>query len=127
MIVVIGGIYTGIFTPTEAAAVSAVYAFFVAVFVYKDMTLSKVPKVLLDSANMSADAAVHHHQRRDVLSYLMTSEQIPQELADWMLDKGLGVVAVPAVREHRAAARRQRDGAVVDRADHGADPVSRWR
>jgi C4-dicarboxylate transporter DctM subunit len=54
IIVVIGGIYTGIFTPTEAAAISAVYAFFVAVFVYKDMPMSKVPKVLLDSANMSA-------------------------------------------------------------------------
>jgi len=48
VIVVIGGIYTGIFTPTEAAAMSAVYAFFVAVFVYKDMSLAKVPKVLLD-------------------------------------------------------------------------------
>ena len=41
IIVVIGGIYSGIFTPTEAAAMSAVYAFFVAVFVYKDMTLSR--------------------------------------------------------------------------------------
>src|SRR6185503_14038536 len=54
IVVVIGGIYTGIFTPTEAAAMSAVYAFLVAIFVYKDMPLSKVPKVLLDSANMSA-------------------------------------------------------------------------
>src|SRR6202171_2360156 len=54
IVVVIGGIYSGIFTPTEAAAMSAVYAFFVAVFVYKDLTLKKVPKVLLDSANMSA-------------------------------------------------------------------------
>jgi C4-dicarboxylate transporter DctM subunit len=50
IVVVIGGIYTGVFTPTEAAAMSAVYAFFVAVFVYKDLTLAKVPKVLLDSA-----------------------------------------------------------------------------
>jgi tripartite ATP-independent transporter DctM subunit len=54
IIVVIGGIYTRIFTPTETAAMSAVYAFFVAVFVYRDMPLSKVPKVVLDSANMSA-------------------------------------------------------------------------
>src|SRR5438132_8917063 len=53
IVVVIGGIYTGIFTPTEAAAMSAVYAFFVAVFIYRDMPLSKVPTVLLDSANMS--------------------------------------------------------------------------
>ena len=92
IIVVIGGIYTGIFTPTEAAAMSAVYAFFVAVFVYKDMTLKKVPKVLLDSANMSA-MLLYIITNAVMFSYLMTSEQIPQELAAWMLDKDLGVVA----------------------------------
>jgi C4-dicarboxylate transporter DctM subunit len=92
VIVVIGGIYTGIFTPTEAAAMSAVYAFFVAVFVYKDMTLAKVPRVLLDSANMSA-MLLYIITNAVMFSYLMTSEQIPQELAAWMLDKGLGVVA----------------------------------
>ncbi|MDA0236355.1 MAG: TRAP transporter large permease subunit, partial [Proteobacteria bacterium] len=54
IVVVMGGIYTGIFTPTEAAAMSAVYAFFVAVFVYKDLGMKDVPKVLLNSANMSA-------------------------------------------------------------------------
>src|SRR3954454_22612031 len=42
IVVVIGGIYTGIFTPTEAAAMSAVYAFFVAVFVYKDLRMAQV-------------------------------------------------------------------------------------
>ena len=92
IVVVIGGIYTGIFTPTEAAAMSAVYAFFVAVFVYKDLTLAKVPKVLLDSANMSA-MLLYIITNAVMFSYLMTSEQIPQELAAWMLDKGLGVVA----------------------------------
>ena len=92
IVVVIGGIYTGIFTPTEAAAMSAVYAFFVAVFVYKDMPLSKVPKVLLDSANMSA-MLLYIITNAVMFSYLMTSEQIPQALAAWMLDKGLGVVA----------------------------------
>ncbi len=92
IIVVIGGIYTGIFTPTEAAAMSAVYAFFVAVFVYKDMSLAKVPKVLLDSANMSA-MLLYIITNAVMFSYLMTSEQIPQELAAWMLGKGLGVVA----------------------------------
>ncbi len=92
VIVVIGGIYSGIFTPTEAAAMSAVYAFFVAVFVYKDMTLAQVPKVLLDSANMSA-MLLYIITNAVMFSYLMTSEQIPQELAAWMLDKGLGVVA----------------------------------
>jgi C4-dicarboxylate transporter, DctM subunit len=92
VVVVIGGIYTGIFTPTEAAAMSAVYAFFVAVFVYKDMSIKKVPKVLLDSANMSA-MLLYIITNAVMFSYLMTSEQIPQELAAWMLDKGLGVIA----------------------------------
>ena len=92
IVVVIGGIYTGIFTPTEAAAMSAVYAFVVAVFVYKDMPLSKVPKVLLDSANMSA-MLLYIITNAVMFSYLMTSENIPQQLAAWMLDKGLGVVA----------------------------------
>jgi C4-dicarboxylate transporter DctM subunit len=92
IVVVIGGIYSGMFTPTEAAAMSAVYAFVVAVFVYKDMTLRQVPKVLLDSANMSA-MLLYIITNAVMFSYLMTSEQIPQALADWMLDKGLGVIA----------------------------------
>ncbi len=91
-VIVIGGIYTGIFTPTEAAAMSAVYAFLVAVFVYKDMPLARVPKVLLDSANMSA-MLLYIITNAVMFSYLLTSEQIPQELAAWMLDKGLGVIA----------------------------------
>src|SRR5437588_8107577 len=92
IVVVIGGIYSGVFTPTEAAAMSAVYAFFVAVFVYKDLTLRKVPKVLLDSANMSA-MLLYIITNAVMFSFLMTSEQIPQVLAAWMLDKGLGVIA----------------------------------
>jgi C4-dicarboxylate transporter DctM subunit len=91
IVVVIGGIYTGIFTPTEAAAMSAVYAFVVAVFVYRDMPLSRVPKVLLDSANMSA-MLLYIITNAVMFSYLMTSENIPQAMAGWMLDKGLGVV-----------------------------------
>jgi C4-dicarboxylate transporter DctM subunit len=92
IIIVIGGIYTGIFTPTEAAAMSAVYAFFVAVYVYKDMPLSKVPKVLLDSANMSA-MLLYIITNAVMFSYLMTSENIPQAMALWMLDKGFGMIA----------------------------------
>jgi C4-dicarboxylate transporter, DctM subunit len=92
VVVVIGGIYTGLFTPTEAAAMSAVYAFFVAVFVYKDMPLAKVPKVLLDSANMSA-MLLYIITNAVMFSYLMTAENIPQAMAAWMVDKGLGAVA----------------------------------
>jgi C4-dicarboxylate transporter DctM subunit len=86
-----GGIYSGIFTPTEAAAVSAVYAFLVAVFVYKDMPLSRVPRVLLDSANMSA-MLLYIITNAVLFSFLLTSENIPQALAQWMVDTGLGPI-----------------------------------
>ena len=91
IVVVMGGIYTGIFTPTEAAAMSAVYAFIVAVFVYKDMGLKDVPKVLLNSANMSA-MLLYIITNAVLFSFIMTNENIPQALADWMLGHGLGVI-----------------------------------
>ena len=91
IVVVMGGIYTGIFTPTEAAAMSAVYAFFVAVFVYKDMGLRKVPKVLLDAANMSA-MLLYIITNAVLFSFLLTHENVPQEIAEWMITQGLGPI-----------------------------------
>ncbi len=92
IVVVMGGIYTGIFTPTEAAAMSAVYAFIVAVFVYRDMGLRDVPKVLLNSANMSA-MLLYIITNAVLFSFIMTNENIPQALAEWMLGQGLGPIA----------------------------------
>ncbi|MGV0954163.1 MAG: TRAP transporter large permease [Fluviibacter sp.] len=91
IVVVMGGIYTGIFTPTEAAAISAVYAFVIAVFVYKDMGLKDVPRVLLSSANMSA-MLLYIITNAVLFSFLMTSESIPQSMADWLLGQGLGII-----------------------------------
>ncbi|MEN9864615.1 MAG: hypothetical protein RL748_205 [Pseudomonadota bacterium] len=92
IVLVMGGIYKGIFTPTEAAAMSAVYAFVVAVFVYKDLPLSRVPKVLLDSAAMSA-MLLYIITNAVLFSFLMTSENIPQAMAAWIIDKGFGVAS----------------------------------
>jgi len=91
ILIVMGGIYTGIFTPTEAAAMSAMYAFIVAVFVYKDLGLKDVPKVLLNSANMSA-MLLYIITNAVLFSFLMTHENIPQEMADWMIGTGVGVI-----------------------------------
>jgi C4-dicarboxylate transporter DctM subunit len=68
-----------------------VYAFVVAVFIYKDMPLSKVPKVLLDSASMSA-MLLYIITNAVLFSFLMTSENIPQAMAEWITGQGLGVV-----------------------------------
>jgi C4-dicarboxylate transporter DctM subunit len=59
--------------------------------VYKDMGMKQVPKVLLDSANMSA-MLLYIITNAVMFSYLMTSENIPQALAGWMIDKHLGVI-----------------------------------
>jgi len=92
ILIVLGGIYSGIFTPTEAAAMSAVYAFIIAVFVYKDLKLSDVPRVLLASANMSA-MLLYIITNAVLFSFLMTSEHIPQNMAQWLLGAGLGPIA----------------------------------
>lgn len=92
IVVVMGGIYTGIFTPTEAAAMSAVYAFICAIFIYNDLSLKDVPRVLLNSANMSA-MLLYIITNAVLFSFIMTNENIPQALAEWMLGNGLGVIA----------------------------------
>ena len=91
IVVVIGGIYTGIFTATEAAAMSAVYAFVVSVFVYRDMGFKDIPRVLLSSANMSS-MLLYIITNAVLFSFLLTSEQIPQQLSQWITGLGLGSV-----------------------------------
>lgn len=91
IVVVMGGIYTGIFTPTEAAAMSAVYAFVVAVFVYKDLGLQDVPRVLLNSANMSA-MLLYIITNAVMFSFILANENIPQDLGNWMIAQGLGPI-----------------------------------
>jgi C4-dicarboxylate transporter DctM subunit len=91
VVIIIGGIYSGVFTATEAAAVSAVYAFFISVYVYKAMPLREVPKVLLQSANMSA-MLLYIITNAALFSFILTNENIPHALADWILGKDLGVV-----------------------------------
>ena len=89
VVIIIGGIYSGIFTATEAAAMSAVYAFIVSVYVYKAMPLRDLKKVLLQSANMSA-MLLYIVTNAALFSFILTNENIPQTLAAWILGKHLG-------------------------------------
>ena len=92
IIVVMGGIYSGMFTPTEAAAMSAVYAFVVAVFIYKDIGLKDVPKILLNSANMSA-MLLYIITNAVMFSFILANENIPQQLTTFMIEMGFGKIA----------------------------------
>src|SRR6202007_2301749 len=92
IVMVLGGIYAGLFTPTEAATLAAVYAFIIAVFVYKELKRTEVPRVLLRAASMSA-MILYIVTNAAVFSWLLTSEQIPQSMAEWMTAQGFGIVA----------------------------------
>ena len=91
IIVVIGGIYSGLFTPTEAAAMSAVYAGFVSLIIYRDLGIKDIPKVLLSSASMSA-MLLYIITNAVLFSFLLTSEQVPQNLTAWMISLGLSKI-----------------------------------
>jgi C4-dicarboxylate transporter DctM subunit len=90
IVIVMGGIYGGIFTPTEAAAVAAVYAFVIAVFVYRDLRLRDVPKVLLSAANTSA-MLLYIITNAVLFSFMMTNEHIPQSMAAWIVSQHFNV------------------------------------
>jgi C4-dicarboxylate transporter DctM subunit len=88
VVIVMGGIYGGVFTPTEAAAVSAVYALIAACFLYRDLPLRRVPGALLRAANTSA-MLLYLITNAILFSFLLTYEQIPQSLSQWVADRGL--------------------------------------
>lgn len=113
IIIILGGIYGGIFTPTEAAAVSAVYAFIIANFVYRDMGPFKdgqsygavgnivkgigtlwhedTQKTLLDAGKLSV-MLMFIIANALILKHVLTEEQIPQSIAAIMLDAGFGPI-----------------------------------
>ncbi len=83
-VVILGGIYSGIFTPTEAAAVSVVYAIIVEVFIHKDCRLKDLPRACLETSVLASNilfllaAAL-------TFNWLLTAQQIPAQLADFLL------------------------------------------
>lgn len=81
IVIILGGIYGGIFTPTEAAAVSAVYAFLIAVFVYRDINMKQVPDVLIDSAKITV-MLMFIIVNAMLFAHVLTTERIPQIIAE---------------------------------------------
>jgi len=80
-ILVLGGIYGGVFTPTEAAAVSVVYALFIELFVYKELKINKLLNICRDSAILSG-CLLFILSCAMTFIWLLTVEQLPQKLAE---------------------------------------------
>ncbi len=86
--IVMGGIYGGVFTPTEAAAVAAVYAFIAAVFIYRDLNIGDVPRVLLDSARVSV-MLMFIIANAFLFGHVLTTAQIPQSISELVVAANL--------------------------------------
>jgi C4-dicarboxylate transporter DctM subunit len=88
IVIVLGGIYGGVFTPTEAAAVAAMYAFCCAVFIYRDLHIFEVPRVLLDSARVTV-MLMFIICNAFLFGHVLTTAQIPQEIARMIVEADL--------------------------------------
>lgn len=84
-IIILFGITGGFVTPTEAAIVAVIYAIFVGVFVYKELTLKKILKVTVESSITTASIMILVGFA-NIFAYVMAKEQIPQMIADAMLN-----------------------------------------
>lgn len=88
IVIILGGIYGGIFTPTEAAAVAAVYAFIIAIYVYRDIKLTQVPKVLLDAGKVTV-MLMFIVANALLFAHVLTTERIPQQIAEVIIGWGM--------------------------------------
>jgi C4-dicarboxylate transporter DctM subunit len=86
--VVLGGIYGGIFTATEAAAVAAVYAFIVALFVHRDMSWGHVPEVFAEAGKVTV-MLLFIIANAMLFAHVLTTERIPQMMAEAIISWGL--------------------------------------
>jgi C4-dicarboxylate transporter DctM subunit len=80
IVIVLGGIYGGVFTPTEAAAVSAVYAVVIAVFVYRDIGVRQIPEVLVRAVRVTT-MLMFIVANAYLFAFVLTTEQIPQGIS----------------------------------------------
>ena len=88
IVIILGGIYGGVFTPTEAAGVAAVYAFVIAVFVYRDIGLREVPRVLIDAGKVTV-MLMFIIANALLFAHVLTTERIPQQIAELIVGWGM--------------------------------------
>jgi len=88
LVIIMGGIYGGIFTPTEAAAVSAVYAVFVAVVIYRDIGWKELPHVFLDAGRTTV-MLMFIIANALLFAHVLTTERIPQTIAEHIMAAGM--------------------------------------
>ncbi|GHC20802.1 MULTISPECIES: TRAP transporter large permease [Gemmobacter] len=81
---IVGGLLIGVTTPTETAVVACLYAALVGLFIYRELPVARIPKIIIDSAVSSAGILVLVGTA-NVFGWILVSERIPQMLADAVL------------------------------------------
>jgi C4-dicarboxylate transporter DctM subunit len=95
-VIILGGIYAGIFTPTESAAVAVVYGLIVGIFIHKELSWKDVSKLILKSAKSTA-LVMYLMVTAEILSYVLVSEQIPQTIAASILNISTNAIVVQLI------------------------------
>ena len=83
-VILLGGILSGVFTPTEASIVTCVYALVVGVFVYKEIQITDIPRIVWENIRACASIIVLIGLA-NVFAYILTAERIPQMVANSIL------------------------------------------
>lgn len=95
-VIILGGIYAGVFTPTESAAVAVVYGLVVGVYIYRELSWKDVAKLVLKSAKSTA-LVMYLMVTAEVLTYVLVSEQIPQTIAASILNISSNAIVVQLI------------------------------
>ena len=83
-VIILGGIYSGLFTPTEAAAVASVYGFVAAVFIYKEVKISELIDISYEAVKTSA-MIMFIVATANIFSFIVTKQQVPAKLSNLVL------------------------------------------
>ena len=83
-VIILGGILTGVFTPTEAAAVAVGYAFLIGLLIHKELSLKAMPTLLIQSG-VTTSILLLVIGTANVLAWVLSAEQVPQKIAQGLL------------------------------------------
>ena len=83
-VIILGGILGGIFTPTEAAVIAAIYGLIVGLFIYRELNLKDLPRILAKAA-ISTSTVMLLIATANIFGWILTAERVPQNVAAYLV------------------------------------------
>tara|TARA_R110002167_G_scaffold204404_7_gene408510 strand:+ start:5953 stop:7218 length:1266 start_codon:yes stop_codon:yes gene_type:complete len=82
-VIILGGIYSGVFTPTESGAIACIYGLFISLYVYKELKLSDLKEIFV-SSGLTSSMVLLIMGAANIMGWVLTTEQFPQQVSDWI-------------------------------------------